>query len=152
MDQKIKKMAPKETVRALCKNCLGLKQWTAEVVRNCEGDQLVCGSCPLFPYRMGERISVKVLRKFCLQCMDGDRQAVDACCTNGCQAYEYRFGINPMRQGIGASKESMKRVREPRKMIPESKNSGQGMQGMRKKERCPIFKLSPFSASLPSVY
>jgi hypothetical protein len=55
--------------------------------------------------------------------MGGNRQAVEECSIKTCPAHEYRFGNNPARQGIGASKESMKRVRELRKMIPGTKNS-----------------------------
>jgi len=104
-------LTPKETVKAYCRTCLGLKQWEAEAVRNCQGDQAMCGSCFLFPYRLGRRISVKVFRKVCLQCMGGNRQSVKECPAPTCPAYPYRFGTNPARKAAGGN--FFQNAREP---------------------------------------
>ena len=116
------KPTPKQALRAFCKNCLGLKQWDAEAIKNCHGDQCI-NPCPLHPYRMGTRLSVKTFRRFCLQCMGGDRKAVDECPVKSCPLYQYRFGTNPARRGTGASGESLKNVRESRKTTLGSKNA-----------------------------
>jgi len=113
-------MTPKETVRACCTNCLGMKQHNADEVKDCQGEKASAGPCPFFPYRMGKRIPVKVFRAFCLQCMGGNRELVRECETVSCPAYPYRFGKNPAKRGQGASAETMKRAREQRESRLES--------------------------------
>ncbi len=93
------KLTPKETIRAYCTYCLGMKQFNKEVVRNCQGDQAYTGPCSLFPYRLGKRISVKVFRAFCLQCMGGNRDLVRECETVTCSVHSYRMGKNPSLVG-----------------------------------------------------
>jgi hypothetical protein len=93
-------MTPGETVRAYCAACHGLTRWNRNVIEGCQGDRSFCGSCPLYPYRLGKRISVKVFRKFCLHCLGGDRQGVAECTVEDCPLHPYRFGTNPARQGI----------------------------------------------------
>ena len=66
--ERIEKHTPKEAIRAVCINCLGLKQFNTEDVRECEGDHV---KCPFFLYRMGKRPPVKVFRTFCIDCMGG---------------------------------------------------------------------------------
>jgi len=75
----IEKLTPAGAVRAYCQDCLGMKQFNTDLVRDCQGDLDPNGPCAFFPYRLGKRPSVKVFRKFCLDCMIGDREAV-ACC------------------------------------------------------------------------
>jgi len=92
-------LTPKETVRAYCTHCLGLTQFNAEAVRDCQGDQAYAGPCPLFPYRMGKRTPVRVFRAFCLQCMGGNRGLVRECETVSCPVHPYRFGKSPALKG-----------------------------------------------------
>jgi hypothetical protein len=52
--------------------------------------------------------------------MGGHVSFVEDCQTRGCPAHPYRFGKNPARTGMGASKELLKKARELRKSQPES--------------------------------
>ena len=92
-------MTPTQTVRAYCTHCLGMPQFNREMVRDCQGNTAYQGSCPLYPYRLGKRISVKVFRSFCLQCMGGNRDFVRECDTESCPIYPYRMGKNPALTG-----------------------------------------------------
>lgn len=104
------KLTPKEAVRAVCINCLGMKQFNTEQVRDCEGNHI---NCSFFPYRMGERPPVKVFRKYCLyDCMNGHCDSVTKCTTIDCAAHAYRFGKNPSRQGLGNAKNLRNSARE----------------------------------------
>jgi hypothetical protein len=118
------RLTPSTAVRAYCTHCLGLPRYNAEEIRTCQGDKAPCGPCPLFPYRMGRRVSVKVLRRFCLQCQGGDREGVADCSTASCPVFPYRHGTNPARRGTGASREAMQNVREAGKIARESIFSG----------------------------
>jgi len=125
------KKTPKQAQRALCKNCLGLSQWNREAARDCQGDKAMCGPCPLYPYRLGQRISVKVFRKNCLYCMGGDRQAIDECPSKTCPAYPYRFGTNPLLTGKRMLPEALRftnqNARDVKKMGLESENAMQSI-------------------------
>ena len=93
------KLTPIETVRTCCVNCLGIKQYNADLIENCRGDQTYNTPCPFFPYRMGKRIPVRVFRAFCLQCMGGSSNLVRECETVTCPVHPYRFGTNPALKG-----------------------------------------------------
>ena len=95
----MEKLTPKEACRAFCTQCLGLKQFKTAAVQDCEGDVALNGACPLFPYRMGRRISVKAFRAYCLYCMGGNRDDVRDCETETCEFHPYRFGTNPACSG-----------------------------------------------------
>ena len=85
---------PKQTVHAWCHYCIQDRQDSE--VENC-GGQLVYATgqpCPFFPYRMGKRVPVKVIRAFCLECMGGRTDFVLDCSTFNCQLYPYRMGKN----------------------------------------------------------
>ncbi|TSA53243.1 MAG: hypothetical protein D4R45_05850 [Planctomycetaceae bacterium] len=57
--------------------------------------------CPFYEYRMGnKRISVKVFRKLCLECMGESSNMVADCEQENCSIYSYRFGKNPARAGM----------------------------------------------------
>lgn len=51
-DNQVNKLTPMVTVRAMCKNCLGLSYFNAEAIKYCEGDHI---KCTFFPYRLGKR-------------------------------------------------------------------------------------------------
>ena len=125
-------MTPKETVKAYCTQCLGLTQFNAVAVQDCQGDQAFAGPCPFFPYRLGKRTPVRVFRAFCIDCMGGQPRLVKDCPATTCEVFPYRMGKNPAKKGQGASKESMKRVRESRKTAPESTLPGQSIGNYRK--------------------
>jgi len=94
--EEIQKLTPKEAVRAYCTQCLGMKQFNTDHVRDCQGDHV---KCPFFPYRLGKRPPVKVFRAFCIDCMGGYRDSVIDCPAPTCPAYPYRLGTNPALKG-----------------------------------------------------
>jgi len=60
------------------------------------------GACYFFLYRMGRgRPSVKLIRRFCLECMGGSQLLVRNCSTGECPVWPFRMGKNPNRAGIG---------------------------------------------------
>jgi len=107
-------MTPLEAIRRVCVACVGSPY---EVI-NCSGDKCLNGQgdengkCYYYPFRMGKgRPSVKIIRKFCLECMDGSNQLVTQCESN-CPLHQYRFGRNPKRAGLvhkGSFKHAVKR-------------------------------------------
>ena len=116
-EDKMKRLPPQQTVRAHCIECLGLVQFNRASIQNCKGDTIFTGPCPFFPYRLGRRISVKVFRAFCIHCMGGNRILIKDCPSISCNVYPYRFGTNPMRQGIGGNVLNFDRE-------PKEKNQG----------------------------
>lgn len=88
----IEKKSPKETVRAMCMQCLYLKRFNAAEIKDCQGDHI---SCALFPYRLGRRISVRKIREHCLYCQGDSRKGVAECPTADCHSHPYRMGKNP---------------------------------------------------------
>ena len=97
------KLSPKQTVHNWCHYCV---QSRADAdVENCTGYIVYATGqpCPFYPYRMADkRISVKVFRKFCLECMGGSARMVEECEKENCPIYPYRFGKNPARAGVGS--------------------------------------------------
>ena len=94
--------SPSKTVKLKCQECLGFTYFDKKAIEDCKGD--VCftgGPCPLYPYRLGKRISVKMFRKYCIECMGGQPYLVANCSSTECAVYSYRFGKNPARTGIG---------------------------------------------------
>jgi len=92
---------PLETIRSFCLSCNA--ENSAEV-RRCDADGKTPGfdPCPLHRYRMGRgRPSVKIIRKFCLQCMCGSREFVSTCTTTDCFLFPFRLGRSPARIGKG---------------------------------------------------
>ena len=95
----IYKLTPAGAVRAYCTQCLGLPLWNREKIGDCQGDQATNGGCPLYPFRLGKRLSVQVFRKYCLYCTCGDREHVAECPSTTCPMYPYRLGTNPALTG-----------------------------------------------------
>ena len=106
-----KRLTPQQTVRAFCTECLGLKQYNRSEIENCQGNTCI-GGCAFFEYRLGKRIPVKVFRKFCTECMNGQEGLIPGCPATRCKIFPYRFGKNPAKAGQGRSAEVMKMVRE----------------------------------------
>lgn len=92
---------PLDSIRAYCVECNGGND--AEV-RRCDGDGKTPGfpACLFHRFRMGKgRPSVKIIRKFCLDCMGDNRSLVSTCETTDCLCHPFRMGKNPARQGKG---------------------------------------------------
>jgi hypothetical protein len=114
-----KHRSPKETIIAQCLRCTGNRK--QEVV-SCDGNDPAYHQCAFHPYRTGDkRASVKVMRQFCLQCMSGSKEFVMECTTTDCLIHPYRFGKNPTRAGIGASKDQMTSVSQKRRTVSRKK-------------------------------
>lgn len=104
-DIKAKRFTPSEAVHEFCRQCVcGNSQFNSKEVLNCFGNKAYTGSCVFYPYRMGKRrVSVKTIRKFCLQCCNGDRLYVSECPAPTCPCHPYRFGGNPARKKTGST-------------------------------------------------
>lgn len=116
---------PSATVRGQCKDCLCLSRWDRETVLTCQGDTCLTGPCPIYPYRGGKRIPVKVFRAFCKHCLGGQGSFIKNCSSIHCRIYPYRFGTNPSRQGIG--RKGVQIGRESLKPVQGSTIPGQGI-------------------------
>lgn len=98
-------MTPKEAVRKKCMECVGC----SSSVTNCGGDKMIGqgdenSRCYFYPYRNGKRRpSVQRIRRFCLECTGGSYKLVADCRSFQCPVYEFRFGANPNRAGIGGN-------------------------------------------------
>jgi hypothetical protein len=95
-------MTPLKAIRKVCVACAG----SPYDVADCGGDKCLGesgdanGACYFFPFRLGKgRPSVKLIRKFCLECMGGSSELVTKC-DSGCPLHQYRFGKSPARAGL----------------------------------------------------
>jgi hypothetical protein len=106
---RMKSKSPRETIRAYCQHCTG---GSLQEVKMCtaDGKNSKFHACPFHPYRMGKRPSVRILRQFCLDCMGLNKNLVRDCTSYNCLVYPFRFGKNPNRSGIGASRERMNEI------------------------------------------
>ncbi len=110
--------SPSPTIRAFCHYCVQSRKDSE--VEKCTGHFVFATKkpCPFFEYRTGgKRASVKLMRKFCLECMGGSREAVEECPTTDCLIYPYRLGKNPARAGIGKSTVQMASLISGRKAL-----------------------------------
>ena len=96
------KLTPLRAVRIFCGQCVGGYQH----VQNCGGNKMLGGQgdkngvCYFWPYRLGKgRVSVKTIRKFCLECMGNSSRSVEDCSTLNCPVWIYRLGKNPRFAG-----------------------------------------------------
>jgi hypothetical protein len=97
----IEKMTPGSAIRAFCVSCCG---GVLGEVKTCEGDGTdpAYHACPFHRYRLGRgRPSVKIIRRFCLQCMGDSPKLVSECETTDCLCHSYRMGKNTSRIGKG---------------------------------------------------
>lgn len=119
-----KRKTPGKAIRKHCVACVG----SFSDVHNCHGDRLLDGTvCVFYKYRLGKgRPSVKTIRKFCVQCMNGQFALVGDCQSEKvCTLFPYRYGKNPNIQMSEERKEqcieSLKKARESRrKSLSES--------------------------------
>lgn len=101
-------MTPGKAIRKHCVDCVD----SPFKVAKCGGDKMIGGQgdengvCYYFPHRLGKgRPSVKIIRKFCLECQGGDktkkvqpREVLDGvkfCPLKNCYSYPFRMGKNP---------------------------------------------------------
>lgn len=98
---------PKQAIRRQCVECVQ----SPYEVENCGGDRMIGQGdennvCYFWPYRNGMgRPSVKIIRKFCLECMGGNKSLVADCTTKDCPVHPFRFGTNPNRIGATIKKD-----------------------------------------------
>ena len=92
---------PRKSIRQFCLTCAD----TPGEVRTCQGDRMISGPCPLYPYRMPQlkgRSSVKVVKAYCRYCQNtGLMKVIDECADKTCPLYFYRMGKNPKLAGKG---------------------------------------------------
>ena len=99
--KKVSKLQPSEVVRPHCAHvCLCQGQFNEKLTRDCQGAST---KCPLYPYRLGKRPPIKVLRDKCMWCMSDNCDSIANCTTKTCFMHLYRFGTNPARVGVGES-------------------------------------------------
>lgn len=111
--------SPSRTIQAHCHYCVQSRSETE--VENCTGHFVFATGgkpCPFYEYRMGnKRPSVKVMRRFCLECEGGSKEAVKECSTSDCLIHPFRFGKNPLLVGKGKSRDEMARIRALRRPL-----------------------------------
>ena len=88
-------MTPQEALRQVCQDCLGLTQFSFSRVGDCQGDTAANGACPIYSKRLKGRVSVRLIRKYCLYCQGNSSRSVEECTTSSCGFHMYRFGKNP---------------------------------------------------------
>lgn len=110
--------SPSRTIRAQCHYCVQSR--SDADVENCTGHIVFATGkpCPFYEYRRGnKRPSVKVMRKYCLECMSGSKAAVKECETEDCLIHPYRFGKNPARAGKGQNAAQMASLRSIKQVV-----------------------------------
>lgn len=108
----MKKLTPLQAIRKRCLDCGD----TALGVRNCIFDGKKEDLCPLYSYRMGRQCgkpSVKLIRKYCLECCNGSSNEVKECGIEKCPLHFYRFGKIPGRK---ANPETIRKMNLARKL------------------------------------
>lgn len=113
-----KHKSPALTIQAHCHCCVQSRKDSD--VENCTGHIVFATGkpCPFYEYRIGnKRPSVKVMRKFCLECEGGSKEAVKECSIDDCLIHPFRFGKNPTRAGKGQSVVQMASIRSKRQAV-----------------------------------
>lgn len=106
-----KHKTPFGTIQSYCHYCVQSR--SDSEVENCTGHIVFTtgAPCPFYEYRMGrKRSSVKIMRRFCLDCMGGNKAAVKECSTYDCLIYPFRFGKNPALARKGKSPDEMAQI------------------------------------------
>jgi hypothetical protein len=110
--------APRQTIQAYCHYCV--RSRSDADVENCTGHIVSATEkpCPFHEYRMDhKRPSVKIMRRFCLECQGNNMAFVRECETRDCLIHPYRMGKNPARAGKGQSADRMSVVRSQRQAV-----------------------------------
>lgn len=117
-EKKQTRKSPSKIIRAFCHCCVQSRKDSD--VENCTGHIVFATGkpCPFYEYRTGgKRASVKLMRKFCIECMGGSKEAVKECSTSDCLIHPFRFGKNPLLVGKGKSRDEMARIRALRRPL-----------------------------------
>jgi hypothetical protein len=107
----MKHRSPKETIKAYCHYCVQSR--SDADVEKCTGYIVHATGkpCPFYEYRTGnKRPSVKIMRRFCLECQGNSMVLIRECEIDDCLIHPFRMGKNPARTGKGASKERMHEI------------------------------------------
>ena len=110
--------SPSQTIRSYCRYCVQSK--SDSEIENCTGYIVFAtkAPCPFYEYRMGKkRCSIKIMRRFCLDCMGNNKIAVRECPTDDCLLHPFRLGKNPSLKGKGKSKAEMAQIRAQRRPL-----------------------------------
>ena len=113
-----KHKTPSDTIRSYCHYCVQSRSDTK--VKNCTGHKVWATKAPwpFYEYRMSrKRCSVKIMRRFCLDCMGNNKAAVKECSTYDCLIHPFRLGKNPSLKGKGKSPAEMAQIRAQRKPV-----------------------------------
>jgi len=117
-EKKKKHKSPSQAIRAHCHYCVQSRKDSE--VENCTGHIVFATGkrCPFYEYRVGnKRPSVKIMRKFCIECMGGSKEAVKECSTGDCLIHPFRFGKNPNLARKGKSTDEMARISALRRSL-----------------------------------
>jgi hypothetical protein len=102
-----KLLTPRKAIHANCIDCVG----SVSAVKDCQGDELYDHPCIFFPYRMGNRRpSAKLIGKFCLYCMGGNKKLVHECPSKTCPFLPCRMGKNPNVQLSDKQRQEKKEI------------------------------------------
>jgi len=90
-------MTTGEAIRTFCRECVN---GTLRQVAVCGGEKvLVTGKqCQLFDLRLSGRGKLANIRKNCIECMGGNRPAVEDCQTETCPLHPFRMGSGSLRE------------------------------------------------------
>jgi hypothetical protein len=86
---KFRNLTPKFLIHKHCAMCTG----STVAANKCKGNKLLLGPCLFFRIRNSTgKISTKIIRRFCLECMGKSSERVDNCKSTGCYLHPYRSG------------------------------------------------------------
>lgn len=111
LEKKQTRKTPSQTIHAQCHYCVQSR--SDSEVENCTGHFVFATGkpCPFYEYRAGnKRPSVKIMRKYCLECEGGSKEGVKECSTSDCLIHPFRFGKNPALARKGKSPDEMARI------------------------------------------
>jgi hypothetical protein len=96
-------VTPGQAIHRHCVACAA----SPHAVKDCGGDKCLGGQgdergvCWFFRFRLGRgRPSVRLIRRFSLECMGGSSRSVAECAVCDCTLFPFRFGKSPARAGL----------------------------------------------------
>ena len=119
-DKLTSRNTPKKALHDFCHYCVQSR--LDSEVENCTGYIVYATGkpCPFYPYRLGKRPPIKILRQICRECMGGNLSFIRDCKTSLCAIHPYRFGKNPAIKGAG--KDRMAQIRRPDTVFSTAKS------------------------------
>lgn len=90
-------MTTGEAIRTFCRECVN---GTLRQVAVCGGEKVIVTGhkCQLFEMRLSGRGKLNPIRKNCIECMGGNREAVADCQTETCPLHPFRMGLGSLRE------------------------------------------------------